>query len=125
MGESTRSSDSATGKSGGAAELYHHEGDNLPAHGHHDEEVLSEYTVRRYWTANLRLLAALLLIWFIVSFIFSILLVNQLNEVPFFGYKLGFWWAQQGSIYVFVGLVFVYILMMKRIERQFGVDDDD
>lgn len=104
--------------------IYHHEGGNLPTHGHHDEETLKEDVVRAYWRANLRLLAGLLVIWFIVSFGFSILFVDALNEIPLFGFKLGFWWAQQGAIYVFVALIFVYVVLMKRIERRFGVDDD-
>ncbi|MCE7998269.1 MAG: DUF4212 domain-containing protein [Rhodobiaceae bacterium] len=104
--------------------IYHHEGGNLPSHGHHDEETLREDVVRAYWRANLRLLAGLLVIWFIVSFGFAILFVDVLNEIPLFGFKLGFWWAQQGAIYVFVALIFVYVVQMKRIERRFGVDDD-
>ena len=56
---------------------------------------------------------------------FGILLVDQLNQIPFFGFKFGFWWAQQGSIYVFIGLIFFYTYKMKKIDRQFGVSDDD
>jgi putative solute:sodium symporter small subunit len=67
----------------------------------------------------------LLAIWFTVSFGFGILLVDQLNQIPFFGFKFGFWWAQQGSIYVFIGLIFYYTYKMKKIDRQFGVSDDD
>lgn len=104
--------------------IYHHEGGNLPTHGHHDEETLKEDVVRLYWRANLKLLGGLLVIWFVVSFGFSILFVDVLNEIPLFGFKLGFWWAQQGAIYVFVALIFVYVVLMKRIERRFGVDDD-
>ncbi|MBO78008.1 MAG: hypothetical protein CMQ22_00375 [Gammaproteobacteria bacterium] len=78
-----------------------------------------------YWKANIRLMLVLLAIWFTVSFGFGILLVEQLNEIPFFGFKLGFWWAQQGSIYVFIGLIFFYTYKMKKIDRQFGVSDDD
>ena len=74
--------------------------------------------------STFRLLGSLLVIWFVVSFGFSILLVDTLNEIPLFGFKLGFWWAQQGSIYVFVALIFTYVVLMKRIERRFGVDDD-
>jgi putative solute:sodium symporter small subunit len=103
---------------------YHHQGDNLPTHGSHDDETLREDVVRLYWRANLRLLGGLLAIWFIVSFGFSILFVDVLNQYSLFGFKLGFWWAQQGSIYVFVALIFVYVVQMKRIERRFGVDDD-
>ncbi|HAL42670.1 MAG TPA: DUF4212 domain-containing protein [Gammaproteobacteria bacterium] len=78
-----------------------------------------------YWRANIRLLLILLAIWFTVSFGFGILLVDQLNQIPFFGFKLGFWWAQQGSIYVFVLLILVYSLLMQRIDRKFGVSDDE
>jgi len=77
-----------------------------------------------YWRANLKLAAVLLAIWFIVSFGFGILLVDTLNRIPFFGFKLGFWWAQQGSIYVFIVLIFVYSALMKRIDRKYGVHDD-
>ncbi len=80
---------------------------------------------RDYWRANIRLLLILLSIWFTVSFGFGILLVDTLNEIQFFGFKLGFWWAQQGSIYVFVVLIFAYTYLMKRIDREHGVDDDD
>jgi putative solute:sodium symporter small subunit len=80
---------------------------------------------RDYWKANLRLLGILLSIWFIVSFGFGILLVDQLNQIPFFGFKLGFWWAQQGSIYVFVILIFAYIHLMQKLDRKFGVSDED
>ena len=78
-----------------------------------------------YWKANVRLLGLLLSIWFIVSFGFGILLVDQLNEIRFFGFKLGFWWAQQGAIYVFVILIFAYIHVMQRLDRKFGVSDED
>ena len=78
-----------------------------------------------YWKANIRLMLVLLAIWFTVSFGFGILLVDQLNRIPFFGFKFGFWWAQQGSIYVFIGLIFFYTYKMKKIDRQFGVSDDD
>ena len=80
---------------------------------------------KEYWKANIRLMLVLLAIWFTVSFGFGILLVDQLNQIPFFGFKFGFWWAQQGSIYVFIGLIFFYAYKMKKIDRQFGVSDDD
>ncbi|NIP16502.1 MAG: DUF4212 domain-containing protein [Pseudomonadales bacterium] len=78
-----------------------------------------------YWRANLKLGAVLLAIWFVVSFGFGILLVEPLNRIPFFGFKLGFWWAQQGAIFVFVILIFVYSRLMKRIDRRYGVHDDE
>ena len=80
---------------------------------------------KEYWKANIRLMLVLLAIWFTVSFGFGILLVDQLNQIPFFGFKFGFWWAQQGSIYVFIGLIFFYTYKIKKIDRQFGVSDDD
>ena len=80
---------------------------------------------RRYWRANLRLMALLLAIWFTVSFGFGILLAEPLNAFRLFGFKLGFWWAQQGSIYVFVILIFIYAAVMKRIDRKYGVGDRD
>jgi len=77
-----------------------------------------------YWRANLKLGAVLLIIWFVVSFGFGILLVEPLNKIPFFGFKLGFWWAQQGAIYVFIVLIFVYAWAMKRLDRKYDVHDD-
>ena len=77
----------------------------------------------RYWMANLRYLAILLSIWFAVSFGCGILFVDQLNRLRIGGAKLGFWFAQQGSIYVFVILIFVYVYLMNRLDRRFGVDE--
>ena len=76
-----------------------------------------------YWRANIKLMLILLSVWFLVSFGFGILLVDQLNTIQFFGFKLGFWWAQQGSIYVFVILIFVYSAMMKRIDKKYETSD--
>ena len=115
--------ESSNGDTG--VEVYHHQADNLPAHGSHDEEVLSEDRVKAYWRANVRLLLILLAVWFTVSYGFGILLVDWLNRFSLFGFKLGFWWAQQGSIYVFVILIFVYVALIGRIDRKFGVDDSD
>ena len=78
-----------------------------------------------YWQTNLKLVAKLLTIWFLVSFGFGIILVDQLNQIPFFGFKLGFWWAQQGSIYVFIGLIFYYVRKMKQIDKTFEVSDEE
>ncbi len=78
-----------------------------------------------YWRANLKVIGLLLSVWFVVSFGFGILLVEPLNSIRFFGFKLGFWWAQQGSIYVFVLLIIVYVFWMQRIDRRFGVSDDE
>lgn len=78
-----------------------------------------------YWRANIRLMLTLLAIWFTVSFGFGIILVDWLNQFSFFGFKFGFWWAQQGSIYVFVGLIFFYTYRMRKIDREYGVSDED
>lgn len=81
------------------------------------------YTARSYWRANLRLVGICLVIWFIVSYGFGIILVDQLNRIQFFGFKLGFWFAQQGSIYVFLILIFWYAWRMNRLDRLYGVDE--
>ena len=77
-----------------------------------------------YWTANLKLMALCLSIWFIVSYLFGIILVDQLNAISVGGYQLGFWFAQQGSIYVFVVLIFFYAYRMNKLDRQFDVHED-
>ena len=79
---------------------------------------------KAYWQANLRLMAWLLAIWFAVSFGCGILFVDQLNEITMGGFKLGFWFAQQGSIYVFVVLIFVYVKKMNQLDREFGVEEE-
>jgi putative solute:sodium symporter small subunit len=81
---------------------------------------------RAYWKANLRLLWKLLVVWFSVSFGLGILFVDVLNRVriPGTGFPLGFWFAQQGSIYAFVVLIFVYVRRMNRMDAEFGVAED-
>lgn len=74
---------------------------------------------QNYWKINLKYLLVLLSIWFTVSFGFGILLADQLNQIRFGGFKLGFWFAQQGAIYVFVILIFVYIYLMNRLDDKF------
>ena len=80
----------------------------------------SKYT---YWKTNLKYLVILLSIWFSVSFGFGILMVDQLNQIQMAGFKLGFWFAQQGAIYVFVILIFVYIYLMNRLDQRFKNKD--
>ncbi|HIF42224.1 MAG TPA: DUF4212 domain-containing protein [Planctomycetes bacterium] len=79
-----------------------------------------------YWRANLRILGCLLALWFTVSFGFGILLVEPLNSIriPGTGFKLGFWFAQQGSIYAFVLIIFYYVRRMNRLDREHGVQED-
>ena len=79
---------------------------------------------KEYWNANLRLVALCIAIWFMVSFGFGILLAEQLNSVRLGGYKLGFWFAQQGSMYTFVALIFFYAHRMSILDRKFGVRED-
>ena len=81
-------------------------------------------TASEYWKANLRLVTTLLVIWFVVSYLFGIVLIEPLNAIQIGGYKLGFLFAQQGSIYVFVLLVFIYAWRMNSLDRQFDVHED-
>lgn len=82
-------------------------------------------SAQQYWRSNLRLVAICLVIWFIASYGLGILFVEQLNRIQFFGFKLGFWFAQQGSIYVFLVLIFWYAHRMNRLDREFGAVDRD
>ena len=75
-----------------------------------------------YWSENIRIILICLAIWFVVSFGFGILLVEEMNTIKIGGFKLGFWFAQQGSIYVFVILIFVYILLMNKLDKKFNLD---
>jgi putative solute:sodium symporter small subunit len=84
---------------------------------------MSDKNVKDYWKKNLQYLAILLSIWFLVSFVFGIFLVEPLNAIRIGGAKLGFWFAQQGSIYVFVILIFVYVWLMNRLDREYGVEE--
>ena len=77
---------------------------------------------KKYWKENLKYLAILLLIWFIVSFGFGILWAEELNTIRLGGFKLGFWFAQQGSIYVFVVLIIVYIRLMNKLDKKYNLD---
>ncbi len=79
---------------------------------------------KAYWKENLSLLAKLLVVWFVVSFGAGILFVDALDQIQFFGFKLGFWFAQQGSIYVFVALIFVYMAKMNALDKKYGVEEE-
>ena len=78
-----------------------------------------------YWRANVVLILSLLSVWFLVSFVCGILTVDFLDQFRFFGYKLGFWFSQQGSILFFIILIFVYVWRMNRLDADHGVDEDD
>lgn len=77
-----------------------------------------------YWKANLKLVTGCMVVWFVVSYLFGILLVDQLNAISIAGYDLGFWFAQQGSMYTFVILIFFYASRMKKLDRKFDVHED-
>ncbi|MEE9374468.1 MAG: DUF4212 domain-containing protein [Saprospiraceae bacterium] len=79
---------------------------------------------KAYWKENLKYLMILLIIWFVVSFGFGILLVDQLNTIKIGGFKLGFWFAQQGAMYVFVVLIFVYVRLMNKLDKKYGYDEE-
>ena len=78
-----------------------------------------------YWSANLRLVGLCLVIWFIVSYLFGIILVEPLNSIKIGGYKLGFWFAQQGSIYTFIALIFFYAKRMGKLDKEHDVHEDE
>jgi putative solute:sodium symporter small subunit len=77
-----------------------------------------------YWRANLRLLLGCMLVWFACSYGFGILLVDQLNAIRVGGFRLGFWFAQQGSIYTFIVLIFFYAWRMNHLDQKFDVHED-
>jgi putative solute:sodium symporter small subunit len=85
---------------------------------------LSEQRAKEYWHRNVALMIKLMIVWFAVSFGCGILLFDVLNQYQIGGYKLGFWFAQQGSIYVFVILIFYYARKMSALDREFGLEDD-
>ncbi|XLS30858.1 DUF4212 domain-containing protein [Flavobacteriaceae bacterium M23B6Z8] len=76
-----------------------------------------------YWKENLKYLVILLTIWFLVSYGAGILFKDALNKISLGGFKLGFWFAQQGSIYVFVILIFVYVRLMNKLDKKYGYDE--
>ena len=78
-----------------------------------------------YWRANLQVITILLSVWFLVSFGAGIIFVDALNQVEIAGFKLGFWFAQQGAIYTFIVLIFIYVAWMRHIDQKFGVADDN
>lgn len=85
---------------------------------------MKQQNARDYWAANLKLILTYLVIWFVVSYGAGILLVDQLNQISLFGFKLGFWFAQQGSIYAFLGLILLYAHSMNKLDRKFDVHED-
>lgn len=94
--------------------------------GNNDEgKGVNSALVSMYWSANISILIKLLFVWFAVSFGAGILFVEELNAFTVMGFPVGFWFAQQGSIYVFIVLIFVYARHMHNLEKTFGISDDD
>ena len=84
---------------------------------------MSGKNLQEYWKKNIRYVGILLVIWFLVSYVFGIFLVEPLNKISLGGFKLGFWFAQQGAIYVFVVLIFVYVNWMNKLDKEYDVDE--
>lgn len=83
----------------------------------------SKNNAKAYWKENIRYVLILMAIWFIVSYGAGILFKDTLNEIRLGGFKLGFWFAQQGSMYVFVILIFVYVRLMNKLDKKYGYDE--
>ena len=81
--------------------------------------------IDQYWKKNIQIVSILLIIWFLASFGFGIILADYLDEISFFGFKLGFWFAQQGSILIFVAIIFIYIRSMKKLDQEFNENIDE
>lgn len=86
---------------------------------------MNKNNTKNYWRENLKYLYILLFIWFLVSYGFGIILKDYLDNFNIGGVKLGFWFAQQGSIYVFVVLIFVYVGLMNRLDKKYGYEDEE
>lgn len=84
---------------------------------------MSQKNLKEYWQKNIRIVLILLSIWFLVSYVLSIFFVDALNSINIWGAKLGFWFAQQGSIYVFVILIFVYVRYMNKLDKEYDVHE--
>ena len=78
---------------------------------------------QQYWKANLKIVFSLLVIWFISSFGFGIIFSDTLDQIRLGGFKLGFWFAQQGSIYIFVIIIFLYVWLMKRLDKKLSKEE--
>lgn len=86
--------------------------------------IMDKQKMQAYWQRNLKYLTVLLVIWFLVSYGCGILFADALNQIKLAGFKMGFWFAQQGSIYLFIILIFVYVYLMNKLDREFDVDED-
>jgi len=84
---------------------------------------MSNNKMKEYWSKNISKVLTLLGVWFLVSYVFGILLVDTLNTIPLGGFKLGFWFAQQGAIYTFVALIWIYVRQMNKLDEEYGVNE--
>ena len=84
--------------------------------------MIDKSNAKAYWKENIKYVLVLLAIWFVVSFGAGIVFKDVLNEIKIGGFKLGFWFAQQGSMYVFVILIFVYVRLMNKLDKKYGYD---
>lgn len=84
---------------------------------------MSQDVAQAYWKENISTILKLLVVWFAVSYGCGIIFMDELNSINFGGFKLGFWFAQQGAIYVFVILIFVYAKLMENIEKKYNIDE--
>ena len=84
---------------------------------------ISRESADAYWKENIRIILSYLVVWFVVSYGCGILFVEQLNSIPFFGFELGFWFAQQGSIFVFCGLIIAYAISMNKLDEEYDVHE--
>lgn len=85
---------------------------------------MDQRKMQAYWRRNLKYLAILLSVWFLGSYGCGILFADTLNQIRIGGFKLGFWFAQQGSIYIFIILIFIYVILMNKLDREFDVNED-
>jgi putative solute:sodium symporter small subunit len=85
---------------------------------------MSDKNAHEYWKSNIRIVLSLLAVWFFISFVCGILLVDVLDSIRFGGFKLGFWIAQQGAIFVFVALIYVYIYLMDKLDDKYNLNRD-
>jgi putative solute:sodium symporter small subunit len=98
--------------------------DVVPVKNNDIGESSSMKNPQGYWNANLKILLGCLVVWFVVSFGFGIIIAEPLNAISIGGYQLGFWFAQQGSIYIFLALIFFYVWRMNKLDREFDVHED-
>lgn len=85
---------------------------------------MSDKNANQYWKSNIRIVLSLLAVWFFISFVCGILLVDVLDSIRFGGFKLGFWIAQQGAIFVFVALIYIYIYLMDKLDDKYNLNRD-